>query len=398
MKNYYICGKFETLRNMKKIFTMLIVALFAALGASAQLYIVGDGDGLGWDPENPLEVLPQSDGSYQVTITNLVACKVSTAKGVWNTFNQSSIGVDGNFADQGTYNLKVGSMDNIAMPWKGDWTLNFNNTLTSVTLSTTTSKPSAYTFYLRGGMNNWGVEDEWKFEYVEGENYILRNVSIKKGEEFKVADASFGTINFGGYPNMELGVSYDFNAGGENCSLVEDFTGDVCFNLNLKRIRFGYLVKKLYVVGVFNNWDVAKDEMTRIDNTNVYTYTFADGLSGEFKITNGTWIYNFGASGDTKAVIGDNDAVFNGQDWSIEATTLPVTLTFTLIEGSGEYGSSINSKLNISISNQTGIEDVVIDNEADTEYYNLQGVRVLNPENGVFIARKAGKVFKTVIK
>ncbi len=44
-----------------------------------------------------------------------------------------------------------------------------------------------------------------------------------------------------------------------------------------------------------------------------------------------------------------------------------------------------------------GVENVAVDNSnAPAEYFNLQGVRVNNPENGVFICRQGNKVTKVV--
>lgn len=45
----------------------------------------------------------------------------------------------------------------------------------------------------------------------------------------------------------------------------------------------------------------------------------------------------------------------------------------------------------------TGIEDAMIDADAPVEYYNLQGVKVANPENGIFIKRQGGKAIKVVL-
>ena len=45
----------------------------------------------------------------------------------------------------------------------------------------------------------------------------------------------------------------------------------------------------------------------------------------------------------------------------------------------------------------SAIEDVVTDENAPVEYYNLQGVRVANPENGVFIKKQGSKATKVVL-
>ena len=47
----------------------------------------------------------------------------------------------------------------------------------------------------------------------------------------------------------------------------------------------------------------------------------------------------------------------------------------------------------------TGIEGVDADAaEGKVQYYNLQGVRVANPENGLYIRRQGSKVEKVLLK
>lgn len=53
---------------MKKFLSLIVFVAFATIAASAQLYLVGSGAGLGWDPANPMELMPKEDGSYEVTI------------------------------------------------------------------------------------------------------------------------------------------------------------------------------------------------------------------------------------------------------------------------------------------------------------------------------------------
>ncbi|MDE7407139.1 MAG: chitobiase/beta-hexosaminidase C-terminal domain-containing protein, partial [Muribaculaceae bacterium] len=49
----------------------------------------------------------------------------------------------------------------------------------------------------------------------------------------------------------------------------------------------------------------------------------------------------------------------------------------------------------------TGIDSVeadIVDENAPVEYYNIQGVRVANPQNGIFIKRQGSKVTKVYVK
>lgn len=46
----------------------------------------------------------------------------------------------------------------------------------------------------------------------------------------------------------------------------------------------------------------------------------------------------------------------------------------------------------------TGLENIAIDADAAVEYFNLQGIRVANPENGTFIRRQGTNVSKVYVK
>ena len=65
----------------------------------------------------------------------------------------------------------------------------------------------------------------------------------------------------------------------------------------------------------------------------------------------------------------------------------------------GYYQPWADQKLEKFVSGSTSaIEDIEIDNEnAPVEYYNLQGVKVQNPENGLYIKKQGKKVTKVVL-
>ncbi len=45
----------------------------------------------------------------------------------------------------------------------------------------------------------------------------------------------------------------------------------------------------------------------------------------------------------------------------------------------------------------TGVEETLVDENAPVEYYNLQGMKVANPENGLFIKKQGNKATKVVL-
>ncbi len=46
----------------------------------------------------------------------------------------------------------------------------------------------------------------------------------------------------------------------------------------------------------------------------------------------------------------------------------------------------------------SAIEDVISDNDAPVEYYNLQGIRVDNPRGGIYVRRQGNTVSKVVVR
>ncbi len=46
----------------------------------------------------------------------------------------------------------------------------------------------------------------------------------------------------------------------------------------------------------------------------------------------------------------------------------------------------------------SGVAGIEAEENAPVEYYNLQGIRVANPENGLYIVKQGNKVTKRVIK
>lgn len=58
------------------------------------------------------------------------------------------------------------------------------------------------------------------------------------------------------------------------------------------------------------------------------------------------------------------------------------------------------AQLKFTAADAAGISDVVVDENSDAPavYYNLQGVKVANPENGIYLVRRGNKVVKELVK
>ena len=85
--------------------------------------------------------------------------------------------------------------------------------------------------YLRGGFDpSWNALPEYQFVTGPEKNtWVIENVSVDAGVEFKVADASWGSLNLGAGDSSVItpGDAFVLN-GGENpgnLTLSENFTG-----------------------------------------------------------------------------------------------------------------------------------------------------------------------------
>ena len=67
---------------------------------------------------------------------------------------------------------------------------------------------------------------------------------------------------------------------------------------------------------------------------------------------------------------------------------------FELVTTDKEAGT-----IQLYVNSEAGVNDIVVDEaNAPVEYYNLQGVRVANPENGLYIRVQGKKATKVLVK
>ena len=114
-----------------------------------------------------------------------------------------------------------------------------------------------------------------------------------------------------------------------------------------------------------------------------------------FNTTTGTWddvnkSARFGADAADKAVVlGENMTVVSGgsdpKAWMIE----PGTYDFVV---------SLKDMTLVVTKATTGIESIEADETVAPVYYNLQGVKVANPANGIYIVKRGAKVAKEYVK
>lgn len=158
---------------------------------------------------------------------------------------------------------------------------------------------------------------------------------------------------------------------------------------------------KVYVRGEVSSWGDDIDPMWQMSTEDGVTYTFkAEGATtipaGKwFKLADLTWEavnYSYGMEADTVLDAYDEELEWF---WNCKNTAVDADFVGTITMVTPEEGADKIAMVTFTKGGD-GIEGIKIDNNAAVEYFNLQGVRVANPENGLFIARQGSKVVKVV--
>ncbi|MCH5234545.1 MAG: hypothetical protein J1E16_04565 [Muribaculaceae bacterium] len=224
----------------------------------------------------------------------------------------------------------------------------------------------------------------WAAEYNIG---AASDASLELGKAFPVVAAEdSGNINFDGFDAVEdVTVVYDPKA------MTVTVTGDAVVAPEPENIV-------LYVRGSMNEWGTTDEMEQDPQNENIYTYSFANLAAGaEFKIADADWgKYNYG--GTAMEVYSDKPGVqtlvYNGGNLKVSnwAEVGAMELTFNLE----------TLELTVVGPDQPKAPTVGVNSinaaEGEVEYYNLQGVKVANPDKGIYIIRQGNTTKKAVIR
>ncbi len=252
---------------MKKFYTLATAAVLA-MSANAQIYVCGDGEGIAWTPESPMEVYAVN-GSYTFDIKNLSMFKISTYYGDWTNFNSGAMTAVVEESNLGFPVELTQGGSNIVCPWIGNYHIVVAEDLSTITLSTDTPKPNGFTaIYLRGGMNNWEAPEAWRMETFDGITYWFDckdATAIPENTEFKIADAGWAHINYGlggdVFAFEEMPFEFYFN--GDNTVMSENYTGTI------KAILPNEASNEKIMLVYFFPYIVKHGEETGISNINV---------------------------------------------------------------------------------------------------------------------------------
>lgn len=234
----------------------------------------------------------------------------------------------------------------------------------------------------------WYAQGAWVFPFKEGMGIAWIN-SQSRGSW--IVDPTMVPTN-GTYKGLVVTEVNDDGSIADSQDIVTDVYAEFDEKSNtLLLANFGDF-RKLITLSV----DLTKQEAVATDQTvadipyNPGTgYVYIDGKLMDMSPT---------ATNFTAALRNENGKTImtNEQSWIIiepnEILGNPNNVWYSII-----LGSKIT--LDFEIPGLSGISNVTVaDENAPVEYYNLQGVRVANPENGLYIKRQGNKATKVLVK
>lgn len=157
--------------------------------------------------------------------------------------------------------------------------------------------------------------------------------------------------------------------------------------------------KALYLLGDMNGWNIDNPLACTKEADNVFVYNgkFEKDQTFQAILTPGS--SNWGAAFIVPTVA-DCAVSPNGvEPAKFDYTTTHANMWKVTETGTYSLKFDLNNwTLSASGNVDTSVVELVTDNDAPVEYYNLQGVRVYEPANGLYLKRKGGKVSKVMIK
>lgn len=148
-------------------------------------------------------------------------------------------------------------------------------------------------------------------------------------------------------------------------------------------------VTAYYFVGEANNWTFLDGYIMTAGENGVYTYKAAVIRGGvAFKLSDKDWKLSWTSK---------NEQMTKGTYEVVTGDALPNMAFAADLEDAELVLDTVAGTLTVTGA-MAGVNDIVAAEDAPAEYFNLQGVRVANPEAGLYLVRRAGKISKEIVK
>lgn len=261
---------------------------------------------------------------------------------------------------------------------------------------------NAADWYLIGAFNGWALADPAaKFTEKSAGVYELEMAELSTN--FKINSGTWADEFGAASGKVELGVPFALAGSGSgninfldmdaitNAKLVLNTNDKTLLVTGQKKV----VEKVWYICGIGGNYEVWGDktyEFSKTETEGIYKIIALDittGTSG-FKISTANWAEQYGAADPSASIqYGQFSAVLGEVSFGGD---VPIGLT-----GKWDVTWDYNN-LTVSFKQNTGVEEIEFDANEAIEYFNLQGVRVENPANGLYIAKQGDKIAKVLVK
>ena len=409
---------------MKK-FTLLMAAALMGMSASAAT-VYWDNTETGWS-----EVIGyswQPDVNETLTATTVAGHEVYAItldneeiifKGAsaWSDDMQTAnlAVVDGYVYGKGSIKSNGGSIDPIATIIDGVWK----------EYSAPVDEYPA--MYMVGTMTGWSTSANYKMATTDGITYTLEHQNFTTTDQFKFYGGSWGTRELTTSASVSANTPVELSSGSDNITVSGDITDATVKLVVNSDYTLGTLTlitsgpgpqpvgpEHVYLIGNVNGtgWSTsASPEMTKEgDLYKITDVTIDDAGEGFGYISMITRLASDWDGDETEPGVNSSDrfgapAANTVLELSAtETTSAPVTLSAAGVNASSanswkiaagnKYAFTFNyPEMTLTVTKTSGVEAIEAE-EGNAVYYNLQGVRVDNPENGIFIRVANGKSVK----
>lgn len=361
------------------------------LTINPDLYLTG-GDITNWSNTNADYRFSLENGNYVLRASD-ISGEFKIAEGFTPDWRQQYGGPTAMSNGQ-TYTLSETGGNMTLGSQSGITELTFDKSTKQLTIGSVAGSVQGKEFYLAGSINGW-ASDNNDYKFTENNGIYTLNIGRLTGE-FKIVTKDWA-YQFGTSSIINYGQPYSlvFATNGNNMMLEEAVGQNVTIVFDSRNMTVEVTgIDTLYLVGAFNDWAVSEIYAFSHEN-GVYTLTTGD-FSGEFKIVNRDWTTQLGSNSPNPFDLdhhyalkeadpkGDN-ITFNGLP-SRAASRVRLTL---IADGTPDPDDNPT----------TGIESIAPDqSQQPVEYYNLQGIRVDRPANGIYVRRQGDRVEKVYVK
>lgn len=255
--------------------------------------------------------------------------------------------------------------------------------------------------------NSWALaKEDAKFEN-KGDGVFEWSGDVL-GTGFKVNNGTWdeGAPDLGAGGPLSLDTRYVLSQGGGNISFA-DIDGNTPSAINNPKVVLTVVGQEVSIVvtgepfygldwflaGEYNDWNVESKEymFTLVEGSESdYTLKVTFEAPGKLKIGSRGWGKGFGGEGEGNDILtlgmGEDSAtlVDDGHDF----------MSYFV----GDYIVSWNPETAVISFEEDGaaVEEIAV--ASDAVYFNLQGMRVANPENGLFVKVVDGKATKVIVR